>query len=298
MPARRLAGTAADAAPFEASFPLNAPLPPMARFFCAVHAPDAAPRAYAIVEVLADADAPTYAVRDLRRIDGDDPLQSVLDAIGSEKKYAGQTTVIMSGGQAAVDALHERGPSGVAVTIGAGDNDAHDVPAQVLVDTFERLYRDGAVEVPGTLDAATEAIDALYSAADLEAAAPDSDRDAEGDVDDDGASTTLSGEEVPGRGPSPTAVEQTGSEENVSTEVIDRPLTTDEISAAAADADEPRGRIASETGAEVDLGDHEDVALALALACWYGEASRDGLPQTDKADEAIANRVRRPTRHN
>ena len=45
----------------------------------------------------------------------------------------------------------------------------------------------------------------------------------------------------------------------------------------------------------MDLGDHEDVALALALAVWYGEASRDSLPQTDQADEA---NTKRTNRHN
>jgi hypothetical protein len=259
----------------------------MARFLCAAHAVDGAPRAYAIVEVLGDGAAPTYAVRDLRRVTGDDPLRAVLDAIKSEKQYAGQTTLVTSGGQKVADAFHEIGPSAVAVHVGSGDSDAHDVPAQVLVDTFERLYRDGAVEVPGSLDAASEAIDAMYASADLEAAAPDSDRDAEGDLDDDGTD-----------GPGAVVVEQSGSAANTSTEVVKAPITADEASAAAVDAREPQARIASATGAEVDLGDHEDVALALALACWYGEASRDDLPQTDKADEAIANRIRRPTRRN
>ncbi len=272
----------------------------MARFLCAVHAPDATPRAYALVEIMADGPAPVYAVRDLRRVTGDDPIQTVLRAANSEKQYAGQTTVVTTGGQRAADAIHEAGPSAVAVHVGSGDNDAHDVSAQVLIDTFERLYRAGAVEVPGTLDAATEAIDAIYGSADLEAAAPDSDRDADGDIDasEDGASTTMAGTSVPGSGPSPAVIEQSGSEANVSTEVIESPLSPDEASAAAVEARQNRGRIAASTGADVDLGDHEDVALALALACWYGEASRDSLPQTDKADEALANRVNRPGRRN
>ena len=269
----------------------------MARFLCAVHAPDAAPLSYALVEVQNDGDTPTYAVRDLRRVSGDDAIQSVLNSLTSERQYVGQTVVVTSGGQASADAIHAVGPSAVAVTLGSGDADAHDVTAQVLVDTFERLYRDGAVDVPGSLDAASEAVDALYSAADLEAAAPDSDRDADGDLDDglDGASTTLAGTSVPGDGPSPTVVEQSGREANVSTEVIDAPLSRDEATALAVDAREDRARIAADTGATVDLGDHEDVALALALAVWYGEASRDSLPQTDQADEA---NTKRTNRHN
>ena len=69
----------------------------------------------------------------------------------------------------------------------------------------------------------------------------------------------------------------------------------DEATALAVDARENQARIAADTGATVDLGDHEDVALALALAVWYGEASRDSLPQTDQADEA---NTKRTNRHN
>ena len=266
----------------------------MARFLCAVHAPDATPRAFALVEQTPGADGPTYAVRDLRPLSGDDPTGTLLDVVASEPQYAAQTTFVLTGGQEAVDALRERGPSGVAVTlIGDGtsvDADALDVPVQVLVDTFEWLYRTGAVDVPGSLDAASDAVDALYSAADLEAAAPDSDRDPDGDVSG-GESDTLAGTDVPGSGPAAVAVEQTGSEENTSTEVVRSPVTLAEASAAAVDAERRVGRVAAATnGPAPDLGDHADVAVALALACWYGEASRDELPATDKLDEALAAR--------
>ena len=254
----------------------------MARFICALHAPDATARAFALVEVMGGPE-PTYAVRDLRAVSS---ASEVLRALAAEPQYAGHTTVVTSGGQRSADAVHEHGPSAVAVTVGAGDTDAHDVSAQVLVDTFERLYRAGAVDVPGSLDAASRAVDAMYRAADLDAAAPDSDRTDDGDLD------------VDGEAPGPVVIEQSGSEANVSTQVIKAPVTAAEASAAAVDADERVARIAAHTGAEVDLGDAEPVALALALACWYGEASRDSLPQTDKADEALANRVDRPDRRN
>ncbi|WP_412062868.1 hypothetical protein [Rubrivirga sp. IMCC45206] len=269
----------------------------MARFLCAVHAPNATPRAYALVEVM---DGPTYAVRDLRRVSGDDPIQSVLKALNSERQYAGQTTVVTTGGQKAADAIHAVGPSAVAVHVGSGNNDAHDVSAQVLVDTFEGLYRAGAVDAPGSIDAASEAVEAMYAAADLEAAAPDSDRNGDGDIDasEDGASTTLAGTSVAGSGPSRAVIEQSGNAANVSTEVIDAPLSPDEATAMRIAAMENQGRVAADTGATVDLGDHEDVSLALALACWYGEVSRDGLPQTDQADRAMANRVNRRKRKN
>ena len=265
----------------------------MARFFCAVHAPDATPRAFALVEQLPGDGDPTYAVRDLRALSGDDPTQTLLDVVASEPQYAAQTTFVLTGGQAAVDALRERGPSGVAVTLpgdGSADADALDVPLQVLVDTFEWLYRTDAVDVPGDLDAGSGAVDALYSAADLDAAAPDSDRDPDGDVTGN-ESETLAGTTVAGSGPDAVTVEQSGSEANVSTERVEAPVTMAEASAAAVDAERRVGRVAADTnGPAPDLGDHADVAVALALACWYGEASRDELPATDKLDEALAAR--------
>ena len=265
----------------------------MARFFCAVHAPDATPRAFALVEQIPGDGDPTYAVRDLRPLSGDDPTGQVLDVVASEPQYAAQTTFVMTGGQEAVDALRERGPSGVAVTLlddASADTDALDAPLQVLVDTFEWLYRTGAVDVPGSLDAASGAVDAMYAAADLDAAAPDSDRDPDGDLSG-GESETLAGTEVAGSGPKAVEVEQSGSEANVSTETIESPVTLDEASAAAVDAESRTGRVAARTHGETpDLGDHADVAIALALACWYGETARDELPATDKLDEALAAR--------
>lgn len=262
----------------------------MARFLCALHAPDSTPRAYALLEVMTSGPEPVYAVRDLRTVSGDDAWASVLEAVNNEPQYAGQTTFVSTGGQKAVDALHEHGPSAAAVTL-TGDNsadvDAQDVSLQVLVDTFEGLYRAGAVEVPGTVDAASAAIDAMYSAADLEAAAPDSDRDASGDVNGS-SSETLSGDQVMGDGPDPSVIEQSGSAANVSTEVVENPISMDEASAIAVDSQIRHARVASFTGAAApDLGDAADTAIALALGCWYGETSRDELPQTDKADEAI-----------
>lgn len=265
----------------------------MARFFCAVHAPDATPRAFALVEQLPGDTDPTYAVRELRTLSGDDPTQTLLDVVASEPQYAAQTTFVLTGGQKAVDALHERGPSGVAVTLlgdDSADADALDVPLQVLVDTFEWLYRTDAVDVPGDLDLGSNAVDALYSAADLDAAAPDSDRDPDGDITGN-ESETLAGTTFEGSGPDAVRVEQSGSAENTSTERIEAPVTMSDASAAAVDAERRVGRVAADTNGEApDLGDHADVATALALACWYGEASRDELPATDKLDEAMASR--------
>ena len=186
-----------------------------------------------------------------------------------------------------MDALHARGPSAAAVTLRDGDagadRDALDVSRQVLVDTFEMLFRQGAVRVPTPGETASGAIQALYKGADLENAAPEGDRTAEGDLDDD-----------PTPGPDADRIEQSGNAAALSTETVKRPVDAREATAAAVAMDERTGRVAADTGeAAPDLGAHEAPALALALAVWYGESSADELPLTDKADEANAARDRR-----
>lgn len=262
----------------------------MPTFLCAVHAPDGDPRAFALVEQMpGDADGPSYTVRDLRALDADDPTADLLGVTASEEQYAGNVRFVTTGGQRAADALHARGPSAMAVQIrggGSASADAQSVSLQVLVDTFERLYRADAVTVPGHFDAASGAVDALYSAADLENAAPGSDRDSTGDLDAGAPGTSSAG-------PNATTVEQSGNAAPLSTETVNAPVSPDEASAAAVAAQRNVARTAAQTSAEVpDLGEHADVATALALAVWFGESSRDRIGSTDKADEASAERMK------
>jgi hypothetical protein len=259
----------------------------MARFICAVHAENRTPRAYALVEQMPGPDGVVYRVDRLHRLDGDDPHGALADALAAEPQYAGATTVVTTGGQPAADALHATGPSAVAVHLlrgRPGDADALSVTEQVLVDTFEGLYRARAVDLPGVLDEASGVLAALYREADLEAAAPDGDRDAEGDLDDEG---------VGSGGAAPDTVEQSGGETAVSTGVVTRGRNTELLAAEA--EDRPRlGRLAAATGvAPRDLGEPRAPALALALACWYGEFAADELPTTDMADEAARSRMKR-----
>ena len=156
--------------------------------------------------------------------------------------------------------------------------DASSVSLQVLVDTFEMLYRAGAVDVPGALDAASGAVDALYSGADLDNAAPGGDRDDAGDLLPGAPGTSDAGQ-------TPTVIEQSGNEAADSTEVVEAPISPAEASAAAVAAQTMSARVAAETGeAAPDLGAHADTATALALAIWYGETRRDGILDTDQAD--------------
>ena len=260
----------------------------MAQFIAAVHATDATPRALALLEAQTGASGLSYVVRDVRTLDGD-PVAAINSFLASEPQYVGQTTLVTTGGQAAADALHAAGPSAAAVTLVSDstrpDQDALDVSAQVLVDTFEMLFRAGAVEAPAPTDAVANAIHTLYQGADLDNAAPEGDRNADGDLDD-------------ADGPGAVRVEQSGSASPTLTQTIKAPIGAREASAAAVDAGERLGRVAAHTGEPVSLGEHESVALALALGVWYGEITADDLPMTDQADEVLDKRDRRNAARN
>lgn len=257
----------------------------MPKFIAAIHATGETPHAVALVETGVSESGATYTVRTVRAL-GDKPLDAIETMLASEEQYVGNTVVVTTGGQRAADALHAQGPSAAAVTLRKGssaDRDAHDTTTQVLVDTFEMLYRGGAVMMPTPTETASGALRALYQGADLDNAAPEGDRNEDGDIDADSAS-----------GPSAVEIEQSGSSAALSTETVKRPVGAREASAAAAAMDTRIGRIAAETNeAAPDLGEHEAPALALALAVWYGETTADELPQTDQADEVNQKRAKR-----
>ena len=254
----------------------------MAQFIAAVHASNASPRALALVETSVTPQGARYTVREVREIGEWDALN---DLLASESQYVGQTSVVTTGGQKAADALHAHGPSANAVTLRAGksaDRDALDVSAQVLVDTFEMLFREGAVDVPSASETAANATRALYQGADLDNAAPDGERDESGDLDEGGQS------------PAAVEIRQSGNAASTSTETIQAPINVREATVAAVEAAERAGRIAADTGADApDLGEHAASAIALALAVWFGEATADDLPLTDQADEVNSKRDRR-----
>lgn len=255
----------------------------MASFIAAVHTRKGQPVAFALAEQRPGPRGARYAVRRLHRL-GDDGLQHVLADLTADREATAHTTLVVSGGQPAADRFHDAGPSAVPVVLLGPDAsagaDSLSVWTQTLVDTFERVYRDGDVEVPGVLDAASEAVDALYRGADLEAVAPDGEA-----YDDDGTTSAMSGDVYPGT-PRPVTVEQSGGEANVSTGVIGRRRDSDATEMLGSETERPRrGRIAGSSGAAPDLGEAEDVAFALALAVWFGEYAADELLVTDQADE-------------
>ena len=258
----------------------------MAHFIAAVHTRDGRPAAFALAEQRSDRRSPRrprYVVRRLHPLTGDDPVRHVLDDLADSRESVGQTTLVVTGGQPAADRFHDAGPSAVPVTLLGPDatagTDSLAVAPQVLVDTFERVFRDGDVEIPGALDHASAAIDALYVAADLDAGAPEPE-------EDEDATEAMSGDVYPGRAGNPATVAQSGGEAAVSTGVVGDRRNSRATEMLAAEAERPpRGRVAASTGTQPDLGPHEDVAMALALATWYGEYSADELPVTDQADE-------------
>lgn len=243
----------------------------MPRFLCAVHATTGTSAAAALVE---QTDGPAYVVRSLHN---DASLEDIRDLLASEPQYVAATTVIASGGQRGADALHAVGLSASPVSLTAGGNPTESLQTSlgVLVGTFERVYRDGDVTVPGDVDGASAAVAALYTHADLDAAAADSDRGPSGDLDE----TNLPAKD----GPNEAIIEQSGNAASLSTTVVagDRPRS----GVLTADDGAPSRIAATTTDAAPELGAHADVATALALAVWFGEATRGQMPLTDQADE-------------
>jgi len=274
-------------------------------FLCAVATDGTDPAAYALVEQNGDGPERTYAVRELSRFGDRDPVAHLQDVLAAGKQYVGRVSVITTGGQRVADLFHGGGLSAIAVETEAPASrgaDTLSVPEQQLVDTFAALDRYNAIEVPGSVDGASEAIAAMYAAMSDDAGADEATEQEEAL-----AESEATGEEVlppPTDGPKPAVVEQSGSEANVSTAQIgntagghrstkDAPfLVTDET------GPQRHGRVEDGTKAfgRVDLGEHRALALALGLAVWYGEYSTTDLPMTDQADETPRARAIRNAR--
>lgn len=268
----------------------------MPNFICAVST-DASgnPAAYALVEQapLETPSAqvrPSYVVRRLTRFDGDDPVEALKNLLAREDRLTGQVTLVVTGGQKVADRFHAGGISAVPVELGAGSRYGDTIPVdeQTVVDTFEAAYRRRMVEVEDGIDHISDALAALYAAMSDEAGAEDASDEIEALAEEEatGDETTI----VPEDGPKPDVPEQSGDASALGAARVGgderrqdtNPMTT------AEDQPERRGIVehrAGNAGAAVDLGEHRDVALALALACWYGEYAADELPATDQADE-------------
>ncbi len=263
----------------------------MAHFICAVSTdPSNTPAAYALAEQFRDGG---YAVRSLGRL-GEAPVETLQDLLADEEQYAGHVTLVVMGGQKTADRFGEAGLSAVAVQLGGeAGSDELSTTEQTLVDTFEAVYRHRNVEMPNESAEASAAVAALYAAmsdgAGADEASPQMAALAEQETT--GVPTSL----PPADGPNPAVPELSGSSAPLSTAKIggdeeDRTATIDE---AMPPLTTRRGLVDDRNAGPADLGADRDLALALALACWYGEYALDGLPMTDQADETErASRVR------
>jgi hypothetical protein len=246
-------------------------------FICAVSTDGKRPAAYALVEQLktAGSSRTRYAVRALDRFSDRDPVQQLGDLLATDRQHAGSTILVTTGGQRIADLFHDGGLSAVAVETGGGpsrDGDTISVAEQTLVDTFAGANRRGDVELPGSIDRASEAVAALYAAMSDDAGADD-EEDFE-EFEEDAA---------------PDTIELSGSASSMSTAQIGSDRGEREMGILATGEVQPerKGHVedrASSFGS-ADLGAARDTAVALALAVWYGEYSADQLPTTDQADE-------------
>lgn len=222
----------------------------MSSFLCGVHVDGGTPVAFALFETLSGGSSPRYALRMLREIDGADALGK---ALASEPQYAGHVAVATTGGAKSVEALHAVASSTAYTVAPRFTGKEETVTSQQLADTFERLFREGAVETPTSSELASAAFEALHRASDLDAAAGDSDREPDGDLEAG----------LPG---SRTAT--------LDGAVYDGARAT---SARMADV----SRAVERTGREVLIGHAAGAAVGIAL--WHAESTRgvaDTLPES------------------
>jgi hypothetical protein len=260
----------------------------MSVFICAVSTEGRNPTAFSLLEQTPGpaGGRPTYTVRDIGRFGDNDPFSHLRDLLAGGEEMAGQTVIVASGGRPVMERFRDEGISTVPVELGGGasrDGDTLAVTEQTLVDTFQLVYRQSIVDSPGGLDHVSEAIHALYGAMSDDAGADDA---SESYADVDLASGAGEPDERQGGDVSPTVVEQTGTAESASTaRVGGRQEDRDMLAAGEPDVETPAGRVDQRAASEdsVDLGDQRDVALALALAVWYGEYSATEVPTTNQA---------------
>ena len=271
----------------------------MSHFILAVSTSSDNPTAYALAErmVNSESDEANYSIRVLSPFEGDDPVSAVKDLLADEEQYAGRTTLVVMGGQKVADRFGEAGLSAVPVLLNtSGAADALQVTEQTLVDTFESVYRHRTVEMPNEREEASAVLAALYGAMSTDAGADEASPRMEALAREETTGETT--DPIPVDGPAPAVPELSGSSAPLSAAKIggdeeDRTATVEDVATATAD----RGLVDTRNAGPANLGEHRDLALALALACWYGEYDADSVPMTDQADETARDaRVREKRR--
>ncbi len=262
----------------------------MSQFICAVStaASSNTPVAYVLTEqdTRPGEDDPSYFIRDLGRFEANDPVETIQDLLADEEQYTGHVTVVVMGGQKVADRFSKAGLSAVPVQVGgSGGDDTLRVTEQTLVDTFEAVYRHRTVEMPNEQDELSAVLAALYGAMSDDAGADEASPQMAALAREE--TTGIPTDTIPEDGPKPAVPELSGSAAPLSTAKIggdaqDRTATIDE---ALTVPTRRHGLEDDRNAGPVDLGEHRDLALALALSCWYGEYDSDEVPLTDQADE-------------
>jgi hypothetical protein len=252
----------------------------MSTFLCAISTHKRIPVAFALLEQFPGVgdEKPSYSLRAIARLAEDDPLGDLRDRLAREEQMAGHTIVLAEGGRKVANALHEVGLSSVPVEVGSGgasrDGDTVVVTEQALADTFALVFRQSGFESLADSELASEAVRALYVAMSEDGGAEDGpdeyDELLDGEADDAPAAATIA---------------QTGTAEAVSTARVGGEASSRDVRPMAEGEVGSSGRDVAPAGnpQPVDLGESRDVAVALALAVWFGERSADELPVTDQA---------------
>lgn len=260
----------------------------MPHFICSISTDvSGTPTAYALTEKAPGRGeaSPSYHVRALRRLNGADPVEEIQEALADEKHYAGRVTVVAMGGQRVADRFADAGLSAVPVTVGdRGGDGALRTTEQTLVDTFEAVYRHRTVEMPNEREEVSAVLSALYNAMSDDAGAEETSAEMEDLAREE--TTGEAAEPLPEDGPKPDVPTLSGSSASLSTAKVggapgDRTATVEQ----AVTATPARGLEDTRNAGPAALGEHRDLALALALSCWYGEYGADDVPLTDQADE-------------
>ena len=263
----------------------------MSQFICAVSTASSSntPAAFVLTEQLTrNGDAePDYAIRDIGRFGESDAVETIQDLLADEEQYAGHVTVVVMGGQKMADRFGKAGLSVVPVEVGGsgGSNDTLRVTEQTLVDTFEAVYRHRTVEMPNEQEDLSAVLAALYGAMSDDAGADEASPQMAALAREQ--TTGIPTETVPEDGPKPAVPELSGSSAAVGVAKIggDEEDRTATVAEAMTGTAPQHGLEDSSNAGTVELGEHRDLALALALSCWYGEFDTDDVPMTDQADE-------------
>ncbi|MEP0547813.1 MAG: hypothetical protein ABJF88_12840 [Rhodothermales bacterium] len=274
----------------------------MSQFICAVStaASSNTPAAYVLTEQATrnGDDQPGYYIRDVGHFGDDDPVETIQDLLADEEQYAGRVTVVVMGGQKMADRFGKVGLSAVPVEVGgSGGDDTLRVTEQTLVDTFEAVYRHRTVEMPNEDEKLSAVLAALYGAMSDDAGATEASPQMEALAREE--TTGIPTETIPEDGPKPAVPELSGSSAAVGVAKIGGDADDRTATVAEAMTAPPRrhGLEDDSNAGPASLGEHRDLALALALSCWYGEYDADELPMTDQADETARDaRVREKRR--